>query len=600
MSKEITNSLPMGTVLHGQTYDYEVGKVLGQGSFGITYLAKVVLRGQLGAIGSSACVAIKEFFMKDLNGRVGTSVMTGGNTDLYQKYRKDFIREATNLSRLQHPHIVKVLESFEANDTAYFVMEYIEGGNLNDCILAGDGMSEMDALRSIAQVAAALSCMHDNKVLHLDIKPLNIMRRDNGDMVLIDFGLSKQFNSDGEPESSTRIGGGTAGYAPLEQANYKKNDGFCPTMDIYALGATLYKMLSGLTPPDASAVFNDGFPESALVSKGVSRDIIDLISWAMEPMRRKRPQTVVEFLDEVNRILPQVSAVRKNDANAKRDQSAEPTIPFYEVCNGFQIHWSNDVTNLQKDKIRKLLDSMQKIGESRFTGPIMSSGGCNWNDLYPLISDESTSGLFPLPSVGLALTVIHSLACWTGLPFRLPNEDEMWYECSAHPLFWDSLKALCYSKANRLQYHTFGEKNYRLNDIRTVAEWNMSEPLIRYDIHLVCDGLKPIYHYLPYARLSADEIRPIGFGLYKVREGQGWNVKSPQSPKVSYLPDDYESISSINVWHVPGGGPRSGCDYIGIVAQKNGLNYYYEFKDGKFRSMETLSEDQIRDRDMWT
>lgn len=217
-------SLPAGFLLHGKSYVYKIERVLGQGTFGITYLAKtrVKLSGALGEIEVDLRVAVKEFFMKDINDRSGSDVITGSNSDIYYNYRKDFIREANNLSRLKHPAIVKVLEAFEGNNTAYFAMEYIEGECLDNYIQSENGLSEGEALHGIEQIANALLFMHNNKMLHLDIKPLNIMRRSDGDWVLIDFGLSKQFNSDGEPESSTRIGVGTMGYAPLEQANYKK------------------------------------------------------------------------------------------------------------------------------------------------------------------------------------------------------------------------------------------------------------------------------------------------------------------------------------------------------------------------------------------
>lgn len=99
-------------------------------------------------------------------------------------------------------------------------------------------------------------------MLHLDLKPANIMRKGNEDLVLIDFGLSKQFNSNGNPETSTKIGLGTPGYAPIEQANFRKEDysTLPATLDIYALGGTMFKMITGKNPTDASAILNDGFP----------------------------------------------------------------------------------------------------------------------------------------------------------------------------------------------------------------------------------------------------------------------------------------------------------------------------------------------------
>jgi serine/threonine protein kinase len=138
--------------------------------------------------------------------------------------------------------------------------------------------------------------MHDHKMMHLDLKPKNIMLKSDGSPVVIDFGLSKQFDSDGEPESSSSIGQGTPGYAPLEQANQTSGSLFQPTLDIYALGATLYKMLTGTTVPSASDILNEGFPEDELRRKSVTTKTIEAIKCAMAPMRKNRPQTVDEFL----------------------------------------------------------------------------------------------------------------------------------------------------------------------------------------------------------------------------------------------------------------------------------------------------------------
>lgn len=289
-------ALPAGTRLQGHSYAYEIERVLGQGSFGITYRARLCLSGELGELSSNVTVAVKEFFMKDINGREGTSVTSGSDTGVYSDYKTKFKREAVNLSRMKHPGIVKVLEAFEANNTFYYAMEYIEGGSLDDYIGEWGGLPEREALDYLERIGSALAFMHDNRMLHLDLKPLNVMRRADGRPVLIDFGLSKQYGSDGQPESSTTIGGGTPGYAPLEQANYHEGRDFPVTLDVYALGATLYKMLTGQTPPVAADVLNDGFPEKPLLRKQVSRKTIEALRKAMSPMKKERWQTVGEFL----------------------------------------------------------------------------------------------------------------------------------------------------------------------------------------------------------------------------------------------------------------------------------------------------------------
>lgn len=141
--------------------------------------------------------------------------------------------------------------------------------------------------------------MHSEKILHLDIKPKNVMHKLDGKNYLIDFGLSKQYTATGEPESSTSIGLGTPGYVPIEQSQYKQDGTFPATLDVYALGATLFKMLTGQRPPEAPILLNDGFPYDELSGAGVSKPTVDALAKAMNPIKRERFQTVDEFLAQL-------------------------------------------------------------------------------------------------------------------------------------------------------------------------------------------------------------------------------------------------------------------------------------------------------------
>ena len=288
-------NLKPGTLL--QNGKYRIEKVLGQGSFGITYLAtmKIKVGGNLGDMEATVNVAIKEFFMRDLNGREGSSVTLSSKGELFNDYKSKFVKEARNLNKLNHPNIIKVLDLFEANNTYYYVMNYCKGGSLDDKIKHSKCMSEREAVRYAYQIGMALKYMHSQKMLHLDLKPGNVVLDDNGDAVLIDFGLSKQFDSNGEPEGSTTIGLGTSGYAPMEQGNYD-GKGFPVTMDVYAFGATIYKMLTGKCASSSSVLFNEGFPYNELREKGVSESLIEVISQAMSPMVKDRFQSVEELL----------------------------------------------------------------------------------------------------------------------------------------------------------------------------------------------------------------------------------------------------------------------------------------------------------------
>lgn len=297
--------LPIGITLQGGKYKIE--RFLGAGSFGITYLATTRVKTQAAISGSlghlvqdrevEVKVCVKEFFMKDVNsrGEDGSSVEGTSNT-LYTNYKKRFRKEAENLSRLEHSNIVKVLEVFDENGTTYYVMQFIEGETLDDYIKhQRQGHLEEDEARGVVLVVAqALQYMHGKRMLHLDLKPKNIMRGTDGTEYIIDFGLSKQYDKNGEPESSTAIGFGTPGYAPTEQADYIPDGTFPATLDIYALGATLYKMLTGKTPPSANEVLNNGLPARPA---HVSTAMWDVVKQAMQPLQRKRYQSVRQILD---------------------------------------------------------------------------------------------------------------------------------------------------------------------------------------------------------------------------------------------------------------------------------------------------------------
>lgn len=304
MAKESGKGLKPGIVLKGKTNKYIVQKELGSGSFGITYLALVSFFDD-NMKDLAVKVTVKEFFMKEINDRDGTEVTGSSKGGIFHKYLEKFIMEGDKLSKMKSPRIVKVLESFRDNNTAYYVMQFLPGGSLNDIIALKGRIPERRALQYALQIAEGLEYMHSRNMLHLDMKPSNVMLDKDGNCVIIDFGLAKQFDSNGEPESSTTIGAGTRGYAPLEQAQYHASDseGLPVTMDIYALGATLYKMLSGNVPPEASEILNEGFPRQELLSNGVSFKTVNFVEKLMAPQKKNRPQSIHILTSEILSLI---------------------------------------------------------------------------------------------------------------------------------------------------------------------------------------------------------------------------------------------------------------------------------------------------------
>ena len=277
--------LKQGTQLQGGRY--VIGKVLGQGGFGITYLAE--------QIALDRKVAVKEFFMKEHCNRDSrtshVSVPSVGSKELVDNLRKKFLKEARAIASFSNPHIISIYDVFEENGTAYYVMEYLEGGSLANKV-KGCALSDSDSLRYIRQIADALAEIHANNLLHLDVKPDNIMLNKKGEAVLIDFGASKRYDINGMQTSCGPLLK-SHGYAPLEQYMSGCISTFSPSTDIYSLGATLYNLVTGQVPPHASVIDDNGLP---VFAEGYSAYIYGIIEKAMQPRRKDRPQNVKEFL----------------------------------------------------------------------------------------------------------------------------------------------------------------------------------------------------------------------------------------------------------------------------------------------------------------
>ena len=301
------NCLPLGTVLHGDAGGYKIAGVLASGSYGITYKAEFIVHGNLGETNSGALFAIKECFISQVNGRDGLDV-TGTDVPLFSQALRRFKEESKMLSDIHHPGVISVIDAFEANSTAYYVMEYIDGGNIDHAIssTAERRLPEQRALELIHQTGEAIGHIHSLGMAHLDIKPGNIMLRHGESAAVIDFGISRFFGPDGRPrvEDDGAVGSGTEGYAPPEQNEVHFERPLLPPMDIYSLGATLYKMLTGHRPPKASEVAKEGFPTGRLKECGVSDATIAAVTKAMSPTVEARFDSVAAFLASLPKPEP--------------------------------------------------------------------------------------------------------------------------------------------------------------------------------------------------------------------------------------------------------------------------------------------------------
>ncbi len=270
-----------------QNGKYRVERRIASGGFGNTY--------EVTNIEFEERMALKEFFMKGISEREADSTMVSVSNTLnkgqFEAQKEKFKKEARRLRRLHNPHIVQVHDLFEENGTAYYAMDYVDGESLSTRLKrTQQPVPEAEVKAILMQVLDALEEVHAQGIWHLDLKPGNIMVDVGGTAKLIDFGASKQMSaSDGYTTTTTSLCY-TPGYAPTEQID-QKMELIGPWTDLYALGATLYKLLTNIDPPTSSELQEDN---AFTYPVRVSGQMRYLIKWMMTPKRQRRPQSVAE------------------------------------------------------------------------------------------------------------------------------------------------------------------------------------------------------------------------------------------------------------------------------------------------------------------
>ena len=289
----IENALTIGSILKGAT-TYTIEKQLHQGGFGMTYLAKA--RIMVGNIPQVAMFSIKEFFIgkicsRDANGNV---LVAQENQQLFKQAKQDFREEAEILHSLKHANIVPVNEVFEQNNTVYYVMAYLGNVSLYQYVSEqGGALSENQAREIVSALSGALSYLHNRHILHLDIKPDNVMMMGDGASakpVLIDFGQAVYFEN-GKPKRNKGIGGYSRGFSPLELKQTVAE--FQASLDIYSLAASLLYMLTGKEPCDASEQSVHKIYRA--LPEDVSQNTMDAIICGMQKDSLCHPQTILDF-----------------------------------------------------------------------------------------------------------------------------------------------------------------------------------------------------------------------------------------------------------------------------------------------------------------
>ena len=289
--KQVQHQLKPFTILAGK---YLVGDVLGEGGFGITYIGL--------DLNLEIPVAIKEFYpngyvIRDSQFTTALTMYRGKNTDIIHKWRDNFIKEARSLAKCSHlSGVVGVKEFFQENNTAYIVQEYIEGETLKEYIKKNGGKVSAEwLLPMLKPVMAALGEVHKEGLIHRDISPDNIMVLNNGQMKLLDFGAARDFTQVEEHSFSVML---KPGYAPEEQYRTKGKQG--PWSDIYAFAGTIYKCITGITPPESmERLRKDELKKPSELGIVVSKATESVLLKALEVLAENRYQTMREFEDEL-------------------------------------------------------------------------------------------------------------------------------------------------------------------------------------------------------------------------------------------------------------------------------------------------------------
>lgn len=340
-------SLQRNTGLIGR---YVIQEVLGQGGFGITYLGIDKLYGNK--------VAIKEYYPQEIAMRKAqyedvvtvTSIEEKNN---YDKGKKRFLDEAQVMARFnKNEGIVKILDFFEANNTAYIVMEYLEGITLKQYLGKYGVIQFRNLIEMMLPLLEALIEIHSQGLIHRDISPDNIMVQHNGKLKLMDFGAARDYTESGNKSLTVIL---KPGYAPPEQ--YQTHGVQGPWTDIYALCATIYKCLTGITPPDAIArVMDDKFKEPDQLDGKLSPDIKKILWKGMNIFPEERYQDIVEFGEDVYDALFTPEENKKLDLDNEKNIDEDLDSPDKDnesVLEDDKIEGAVKKTSIPKKEKRK-------------------------------------------------------------------------------------------------------------------------------------------------------------------------------------------------------------------------------------------------------
>ncbi len=347
---------------------YQLLNVIGEGGFSLTYkgLWNTEVHGPLGKIPTQAPVCIKEYFFKDycLRNEKTNFVETNSTNGklIFEKYKEKIIKEARILAELHHPNVVKVLEVFKQNNTVYTIMEFISGDSLKKEVELSGAFDEENVLQIIYKIGQALQYIHEKNILHLDIKPSNILM-DGDNAKLIDFGISKRYDPQYQQETSTTIVAASKGYASIEQYDSEGMQMFSPCPDVYSLGATMYYLLTGEVPTESILRSTKGLQNPRELNPEISENTEKVILKAMELQAADRYQSIIEMIIDLgyDPEKDNVELPKQPKENTDDDQTVLINPPQkgeddpYDVDDQTEVYSVDEAEEEKKRKKRKLL-----------------------------------------------------------------------------------------------------------------------------------------------------------------------------------------------------------------------------------------------------
>ena len=353
------------------------------------------------------------------------------------------MEEARALYKMKHAGIVRVIDVFEENGTAYYTMEYIDGQSLSDVVKKQGKLPEAEAVGYIRQVAEALKYVHSLNRLHLDIKPGNIMLGKDGKAVLIDFGASKHYDDETGENTSTLLGINTKGYAPVEQVNLSFKS-FSPATDIYALGATLYKLLTGITPPPSTKLVSEEATLAPLPSS-ISPATRKAVESAMQLLRKHRPQTIDAWMQILSGV-----ASNDDDRESEHDEQTvvaevkEVSAPQHKQTSGhYNGHeWVDLGLSVKWATCNIGADRPEEYGDYFAWGENRPKSSYDWDNCFDCL-DGKWDGRWGIYKIGgktsISPTSGHDTARenWGGT-WRMPTEAEFIELCTKCKWTWTS------------------------------------------------------------------------------------------------------------------------------------------------------------------